>query len=360
MSNALLVLADGTVIKGEGFGCSGNKEGEVVFNTSMTGYQEALSDPSYKYQILTFTYPLLGNYGINETDFESEGVHVSGVVVKEACQKPLHSFMKKTINKFFEERNITGIEGVDTRALTRKLRNFGVMNGILKFPYDECEIEELKEKAKKIADISTQDLVSRVTIKEPKIYKVDGAKKTVVMIDCGEKESIARNITERNLNLIRVPANFSAAQIFDYEPDGIIISNGPGDPKKADYVIKTVREILKEKIPLFGICLGHQILALASGADTYKLKFGHRGGNQPVKDLRTGRCYITSQNHGFAVNAESAKDANLEVTQINLNDNSVEGLKSKNLRMFSVQYHPEAHPRPYCLGHIFDEFKAML
>ncbi len=359
-SDAVLVLADGTVIKGSGFGCSGNKEGEVVFNTSMTGYQEALSDPSYKHQILTFTYPLIGNYGINEADFESNNIHVSGVVVKEACKKPFHTFMKKSVSKFFEEHNITGIEGVDTRALTRKLRNFGVMNGILKFPYDEGEIEELKEKAKEIAGISEYDLVSMVTIKEPKIYNVKGAKKTVVMIDCGEKESIAKNITERNLNLISVPANFSAAQIFAYSPDGIIISNGPGDPKKANYVIKTVQELIKEKIPVFGICLGHQILALASGADTYKLKFGHRGGNQPVKDLRTGRCYITSQNHGFAVNAKSAKDANLEVTQINLNDGSIEGVRSKESKMFSVQYHPEAHPGPYCLGHIFDEFKNML
>ncbi|OQX22455.1 MAG: carbamoyl phosphate synthase small subunit [Candidatus Altiarchaeales archaeon A3] len=357
-SDAVLVLADGTVIKGKGLGCHGNKEGEVVFNTSMTGYQEALSDPSYKYQILTFTYPLLGNYGINETDFESDNVHVRGVVVKEACQKPLHPFMKKTLNKFFEEHSITGIEGVDTRALTRKLRNFGVMNGILKFPYDENEIEELKEKAKKIADISTQDLVSMVTIKEPKIYKVDGAKK--MMIDCGEKESIAKNIIERKINLTGVPANFSAAQILEYGPDGIIISNGPGDPKRTDYVIKTVQELMKEKIPIFGICLGHQILALSSGANTYKLKFGHRGSNQPVKDLITGKCYVTSQNHGFAVNAESANNANLEVTQINLNDGSVEGLRSKDLKMFSVQYHPEVHPGPYRLGHIFDEFKAML
>ncbi len=358
--NAVIVLADGTVIKGNGFGCQGNKEGEVVFNTSMTGYQEALSDPSYKHQILIFTYPLIGNYGINEADFESGGVHVSGVVVKEVCKKPFHTFMKKSVGKFFEEHNITGIEGVDTRALTRKLRNFGVMNGILKFPYDEGEIEELKEKAKKIADISTQDLVSMVTIKEPKIYKVDGAKKTVVMIDCGEKESIAKNIIERKINLTRVPANFSADKILEYEPDGIIVSNGPGDPKRAEYVIKTVRELMKEKIPIFGICLGHQILALSFGAETYKLKFGHRGSNQPVKDLITGKCYITSQNHGFAVNAESAKSANLEITQINLNDGSVEGLRSKDLKMFSVQYHPEVHPGPYLLGHIFDDFKNML
>jgi len=359
MSDALLVLADGTVIRGKGLGCSGSKEGEVVFNTSMTGYQEALTDPSYKHQILTFTYPLIGNYGINAQDFESESVHLNGVVVKEICKKPFHRFIQKSISKFFEEHNLTAIEGVDTRALTRKLRNFGVMNGILKFPYDECEIEELKEKAKKIANISDIDLISKVTIKEPKIYNVK-AKKNVVMIDCGEKESIAKNIIERNLNLIRVPANFSADQIFAYEPDGIIISNGPGDPKKANYVIKTVQEIMKEKIPMFGICLGHQILALACGADTYKLKFGHRGGNQPVKDLKTERCYITSQNHGFAVDAESAKDANLEVTQINLNDNSVEGLESNALKMFSVQYHPEAHPGPYLLGHVFDKFKAML
>lgn len=356
----MLVLADGTVINGNGLGCHGNKEGEVVFNTSMTGYQEALTDPSYKYQILTFTYPLIGNYGTNETDFESDNVHVSGVVVKESCLSPSHPFMKKSVNKFFEEHKIVGIEGVDTRALTRKLRNFGVMNGILKFPYDEGEIDELKEKAKRAAGISDYDLVTMVTIKEPKIYNVHGAKKTAVMIDCGVKEGIAKNITERKINLIKVPANFSADKILEYNPNGIIVSNGPGDPKRADYIIKTVRELTKEKIPVFGICLGHQILALSSGADTYKLKFGHRGSNQPVKDLITGKCYVTSQNHGFAVDAKSAKNANLEVTQINLNDGSVEGLRSKDLKMFSVQYHPEVHPGPYLLGHVFDEFRKML
>lgn len=359
-SDAILVLADGSVIKGTGIGCHGNKEGEVVFNTSMTGYQEALSDPSYKYQILTFTYPLIGNYGTNETDFESEDVHVRGVVVKEACKYPSHPFMNKSFDKFLIDHNVVGIEGVDTRALTKKLRNFGVMNGIIKFPYDENEIEELKEKAKKIANISTLDLVSMVTIKDVKIQRVEGAKKTVVMIDCGEKESIGKSITERNLTLIRVPANFSADKIFDYGPDGIIISNGPGDPKTVDYVIKTVKEIIKEKIPIFGICLGHQILALSHDADTYKLKFGHRGSNQPVKDLETGKCYMTSQNHGFAVDAESTKDTNLKITQINLNDGSVEGLRSKETKAFSVQYHPEVHPGPYLLGHIFDDFKDML
>lgn len=360
MSNAIIVLTDGTVMKGRGFGAPGIKEGEVVFNTSMTGYQEALSDPSYKYQILTFTYPLIGNYGINEADFESDKVHVSGVVVKEACEMPSHPSMKASIDKFLKKHDITGIEGVDTRALTMKLRNFGVMNGILKFPYEEGEIDELKERAKKIPDISTIDLVSKVTIKEPRIYKVEKAKKTVVMIDCGEKESIVKNIISRGINLIRVPANFTADKIFEYNPDGIVVSNGPGDPKRAKYVIKNVQEIMKEKIPMFGICLGHQILALSAGAETYKLKFGHRGSNHPVKDLTTGKCYTTSQNHGFAVDAESAKDANLEVTQINLNDGSVEGLKSKDLKMFSVQYHPEVHPGPYLLGHIFDEFKNML
>lgn len=356
MNNAVLVLKDGTVIKGKGIGKEGIACGEIVFNTSMTGYEEAITDPSYKYQILLFTYPLIGNYGVNFENFESEKIQCSGIIVKELCEKFSHPFAKKSLNEFLKENNVTGISNVDTRFLTRKIRNFGVMNAIIKFPYDESEVEELKEKAKNLKDISQLDLVREVTTKEVKFY-YQGKSKNIVLIDCGEKKSIIEKILEKGVNVIQVPAFYDADKILQYNPSGIVVSNGPGDPIKADYVIKTVRELLKEKIPIFGICLGHQIIGLALGARTYKLKFGHHGSNHPVKDLETGKCYITSQNHNFAIDEESAKEANIKITHINLNDNSVEGIKYDNgSKIFSVQYHPEAHPGPHDSYYLFEKF----
>jgi len=380
------VLQDGTVVRGEGFGAEGETFGEVVFNTSMTGYQEALTDPSYKHQILMMTYPLIGNYGINREDFESDKIHASGFIVKEVCMHPSHFAFDKDIDKFLQDFNVPGMCGVDTRFLTRKIRNFGVMNAILKYPYEEQEIDTLKDRVSRLDSISSFDLVREVTIKKPEFYssdyssdsnrikkmeidgdKIEGdkvknglrknvLKKTVVLIDCGEKRSILKNLLSRKLDVIVVPADYPAEKILNYEPKGVLVSNGPGDPMKAEYVIKTISELIREKMLVFGICLGHQIISLALGAKTYKLKFGHRGSNQPVKDLKTGRCYITSQNHGFAVDEISAKESNFEITHINLNDNSIEGVKHKEFNVTGIQYHPEAHPGPHDSYYLFDEF----
>lgn len=356
--NAALILEDGTIAIGEGFGAEGEAKGELVFNTSMTGYQEALTDPSYKYQILMLTYPLIGNYGIHKDAFESSSIQVEGFVVREISKEACHSKMFQTLEEFLKSYEIPGICNVDTRYLTRKIRVHGVMNCILAYPFSKEELPELKARAKELKSISELDLVRKVTIKEPRIYKPKTKKiaARIALIDCGVKESIIRALLARQLEVIRVPATFTAKEILSYEPLGVVVSNGPGDPKKADYVIKTVKSLIDEQVPLFGICLGNQILALALGSDTYKLKFGHRGANQPVKDLIRGKVYITSQNHGFAVDPESLDGTGLEVSHINLNDNSVEGLVFKEGKAFSVQYHPEASPGPHDSYHLFDEF----
>ncbi|HIE34153.1 MAG TPA: glutamine-hydrolyzing carbamoyl-phosphate synthase small subunit [Candidatus Altiarchaeales archaeon] len=357
--NAVLVLRDGTVLTGMGFGAEGTAEGEVVFNTSMTGYQEALTDPSYKYQILMMTYPLIGNYGINKEDFESKKIHAEGFIIRELAEKPSHGKLTKTLDEFLKDYEIPGVYGVDTRFLTRKIRVYGVMNGILKYPYDRKEIDDIIERVRKLKSISDLDLVSMVTTRRIREYIANG-KKTIALIDCGEKHSIIRAILDRKINVIRVPATTKVEKILSYDIDGIVISNGPGDPEKYGYIIKTIRELINEEIPIFGICLGNQLIALACGAKTYKLKFGHRGSNQPVMDIKTRKVYITSQNHGFAVDSETMKDANLEVTHINLNDNSVEGLRHKELSVIAVQYHPEAHPGPWDNYYLFDEFLSIM
>lgn len=357
--NAILVLEDGTVVKGHGFGAEGQKEGEVVFNTSMGGYQEALTDPSYKRQILMMTYPLIGNYGINDTDYESDRIQAEGLVIRELSKDIGHSKAKKSLDEFLKEYDVPGMEGVDTRHLTKKIRTKGAMNGILKYPYIEEEIEELKEKAKKLQDISEFDLVELVSTKKVRVYSENNEKKFVV-VDCGAKESIIKSLLTKGVDVIRVPAKTSAEEIMSYQPNGVLISNGPGDPQRADYVIKTLQKLIKEEIPIFGICFGLQVIALACGAKTYKLKFGHRGANQPVKDLKTGRVHITSQNHGFAVDTESIKETGLEVSHINLNDASVEGIRHKEYPIMAVQYHPEANPGPRYNYYLFDEFKELM
>ncbi len=354
---AALVLEDGTIVEGEGFGAEREVLGEVVFNTSMCGYQEALTDPSYNGQILMLTYPLIGNYGINKENFESDGIKAEGFVVKEYCEMPSHRSAGKTIHNFLLENGIPGISGVDTRALTIKIRKYGTMKSALKTSQKKIDAEELLERAKRQKDISELDLVREVTCKEIKQYRGEGRK--IVLIDCGLKLSILRNLLKRNCDVIVVPAFTGYKKILDLEPEGVVISNGPGDPMRVEYVIETIRKLFEEK-PIFGICLGHQLLALASGAKTYKLKFGHRGSNQPVKDLATQRVYITSQNHGFAVDAKTLKGTGFEVSHLNLNDKTVEGMRHAELPIMSVQYHPEAHPGPHDSEYLFDEFLKMI
>ncbi|ENN96512.1 carbamoyl phosphate synthase small subunit [Methanocaldococcus villosus KIN24-T80] len=343
---AVLVLEDGTVLKGYGFGAEKEVYGELVFTTVMTGYVEVLTDPSYKGQIVVMTYPLIGNYGVSERWFESDGIKVEGYVVREATSDSIKEFLKSY--------DIPGIEGIDTRFLTKKIRSGGVVKACLKTgeKIGKDEIEEIKEKVKDYKDISEIDLVPLVSTKKVIIHKPDKVKYRCVLIDCGVKKNIINNLLKRNCEVIQVPYNTSYDKILEYKPDFVLISNGPGDPKRLKEVIKTIK-CLFGHLPLTGICLGNQLLALALGGDTYKMKFGHRGGNHPVKDLRDGKVYITSQNHGFAV-----KDVDADIIFKNLNDNTVEGIADKDI--LSVQFHPEARPGPRDTEFIFDQMVKLI
>ncbi len=357
-NTAVLVLADGTVLEGVGFGAQKTAEGEVVFNTSMTGYQEALTDPSYSYQILMMTYPLVGNYGIRAEDFESSGIKTEGFIIRELNSNAKDSRPAKNLDGFLKEYGIPGIQGIDTRFLTRKIRRHGVLNGILKYPYEKKELKDLKEKASGLRNISELDLVDLVSTKN--IIKHDaGGEKNVVLIDCGVKNTIINLLLERKVNVFQVPAKSSAGELMDLNPDGILISNGPGDPQNPSYVVESIRKLVREELPMFGICLGLHLISIAYGAETYKLKFGHRGANHPVKDLNTGRAHITSQNHGYAVEADTLPE-DLKISHISLNDGSVEGIKHRELPISALQYHPEGHPGPWYNYYLFDEFVASM
>ncbi len=367
---AILILEDGSIFLGRGFGAIKRVSGEVVFSTSMVGYPESLTDPSYYGQILTLTYPLIGNYGVPPyyTDkdgipiyFESIGIKVRGLIIQNLCIKSSHYLSNKTLDEWLKDESIPGIYGIDTRKLTKKLREKGVMLGILEVyeENDEPNIENLLKEAKNIPDPNKEDLVSKVSIKEPIHYNINGEKK-IVLIDCGVKCGILRSLLKHRVNIIRVPYNFSAKEIMEYNPNGILISNGPGDPKKCEKTIETIKEISNEEIPIMGICLGNQILALAFGGNTYKLKYGHRSQNQPVYDLKTNRCYITTQNHGYAVDPKSLEEKDLDVWFINANDKTIEGLKHKKKNIFAVQWHPEASPGPYDTEFLFEIFLRML
>jgi carbamoyl-phosphate synthase small subunit len=365
---AILVLEDGTFFTGTGFGAARKTSGEVVFSTSMVGYPEALTDPSYKGQILTLTYPLVGNYGVPPNDlsfglplyFESEGIQTSGLVIHELCTQPYHWASTRTLDKWLQDEGIPGISGVDTRRLTKKLRTHGVMLGILQV----CEegevpnVDALLKEASAIPDPNATDLVKEVSVKEPKNYGV-GGKSTVVLIDAGVKNSILRNLLKRGVNVVRVPYHFSAKEILEYKPNGIFVSNGPGDPKKCVPTIQSVSELV-DKVPTMGICLGNQILMLAMGGNTYKLKFGHRSQNQPALDLKTNRCYITTQNHGYAIEFNCLEKSPFDCWFVNANDKTVEGIKHKTKPVFAVQWHPEASPGPYDTGFLFDEFTRLM
>ena len=365
---AILILEDGTFFVGKGFGSSKKTSGEVVFSTSMVGYPEALTDPSYKGQVLTLTYPLVGNYGVPPYDlnlglplyFESDRIQVQGLVIHELCHNPYHWASTRTLDKWLSDEGIPGIYGVDTRHITKKLRAHGVMLGILKVceTAEEPDIDKLLTEARNIPDPNLTDLAGQVSVKEPVTYKVDG-KRTVVLIDCGVKYNIIRNLLKRGISVVRVPYDFSAKEIMEYKPDGVFLSNGPGDPKKCVKTIDAVREIV-EQVPLMGICLGAQIVALALGGDTYKLKYGHRSQNQPALDLKTNRCYITTQNHGYAIQNESIEKTPLEAWFVNPNDKTVEGVKHKSKPVFAVQWHPEAAPGPYDTEFLFDTFAKLM
>ncbi len=366
---AVIVLEDGSTFSGYGFGAEKKVSGEIVFSTSMVGYPEALTDPSYKGQILTLTYPLVGNYGVPQKEyengilknFESERIQATGLVIHELCRHPHHWASAKTLDEWLKEENVPGIFGIDTRRLTKKLRTKGVMKGILQTCADEDEtnIERLVEEANQAGDPNQTDLVQEVTVEEPVHYEITG-KDMIVLIDCGVKHSILRNLLNRNVDVLRVPYAFSAAEILDYDPKGVVLSNGPGDPKKCATTIECVRTLVEEKTPIMGICLGTQILALALGADTYKLPYGHRSQNQPALDLQSNRCYITTQNHGYAVSKNSLEKTDLKAWFINANDYTIEGIKHKSMPTFAVQWHPEASPGPYDTEFLFDEFLKAL
>jgi len=374
---AILALEDGRVFEGWSFGAAGEHFGEVVFNTSMTGYQEILTDPSYKGQIVTMTYPLIGNYGVNEEDIESTRPWVEGFVVKENCPWPSNWRCRGSVGDYLKRYGIMGMEGVDTRALTKHIRTAGAMRGILST--EDLDPNSLVEKARRSPAMVGSDWVTAVTCSER--YEWGQKKGTgeglwewgkgqgvnpasqerfkVVAMDFGVKHNIIRHLASRACQILVVPAQTGAAEILREDPQGIFLSNGPGDPAALTYAIETVRALVGKK-PIFGICLGHQLLGLAMGGRTYKLKFGHRGANQPVKNLLNGKVEITTQNHGFCVDMDSLPAGQVEITHINLNDQSLEGMRHRWLPIFSVQYHPEASAGPHDAAYLFDDFVALM
>lgn len=352
-----LVLEDGTAVRGAFFGARRRILGELVSNTNMTGYTEALTDPSYRGQILMMTYPLIGNYGVDPAAMESETIQPTGFVVKEACAAPSHPRSAFGIGDFLKRHETPAIEGADTRALTIRIRSKGTMKAAL-VPASEDVVAVARE-VRNSPHPDTRNLVAEVSCRTVERYPGVG-KRTIVVVDCGVKRNILRE-AQRYADVVRVPYDATADEILAQKPDGVILSNGPGDPAHPDVIatsVRTARE-LAGHVPILGICLGHQLLALAFGGKTFKLKFGHRGGNQPVKDLRSGRVHITSQNHGFAVDADSLP-GEFEVTHVNLNDRTVEGMAHRELPIFSVQYHPEARPGPWDNAYIFRDFVAEL
>jgi len=409
MKKANLALADGTVFEGTSYGAEGEAVGEVVFNTCMSGYQEILTDPSYKGQIVTMTYPLIGNYGVNPEDVESHRPFVEGFVVKEGSVLPSNWRARRSLEDFLREYSIVGIQGIDTRALTRHIRDHGAQEGVISTIDDDPK--SLVAKAKASPGLIGRDLVNQVCCEAPFTWsqgtwtwpggygqgraesressaetekaqlslfgsrlaargRPGGARLSrVVAYDCGIKWNILRQLVSSGCDVSVVPASTTAEQVLGMNPDGIFLSNGPGDPEGVPYLIDAVRELIGKK-PIFGICLGHQIIGLALGGRTYKLKFGHHGGNQPVKDLTTGEVEITSQNHGFAVDMESFKSdpkgqvlgdpEDIVLTHVNLNDNTCEGLMHRRLPLFSVQYHPEASPGPHDASYLFRRFVEMM
>ena len=367
---AILLLEDGTVFRGYTFCGHGRALGEVVFNTSMTGYQEVLTDPSYKGQIVAMTYPLTGTYGINPEDMESAAVHVEAFIVKEYQDFVSNWRSNRSLADFLSENGKIGIEGIDTRALTRHIRVGGAMRGII--ATDTDNLSELMDQVQAYPGLNGIDLVKYVTCEKPYRWR-DGRRHEiaspewlpdttgfrVAVLDCGIKYNILRSLEKAGCQVLVFPAHAAADEILSCGPDGIFLSNGPGDPAAVHYVIETVRDLFGKK-PIFGICLGHQMMGLALGGTTFKLKFGHRGTNQPVKDLTTGRIEITSQNHGFCVDPDSLANLPVQLTHINLNDNTLEGMQHLEIPAFCVQYHPEASPGPHDASYLFSRFMQMI
>ena len=371
---ALIALEDGTIFNGRSFTGHCESFGELVFNTSMTGYQEILTDPSYCGQMVTMTYPLIGNYGINFEDIESERIQVKALLVREYQEMPSNWRSLMTLAEYLKTNNIPGIEGIDTRALTRHIRVQGAMKAAISTT--DLDPDSLVKKAKDAPDMVGRDLVKEVTCKGPMLWQKGRAIKIdegldqfrwpedigpwrVVAIDYGVKYNILRSLEKRGCKILLLPADTDSATINSLAPHGLFLSNGPGDPAAVTYAVDTIKSQIGER-SIFGICLGHQLLGLALGGKTFKLKFGHRGGNQPVKDLSNGKVEITSQNHGFCVAIDSLNDPDIELSHINLNDGTLEGLTHKRMPLFSVQYHPEASPGPHDAGYLFDRFIEMM
>ena len=350
-----LVLEDGREFSGIGFACDTERVGELVFNTSMVGYQEILSDPSYADQIIVMTYPLIGNYGITDEDYETKFPTIGGMIVKENNDSPSNFRYTKTLAEVLDENGIPGISGLDTRKLTRILRD---ARGIRAIITDiDTPVEEAIAKIK--ASPRPKDLVGKVSCHKRWFARTPNCKYDIVAIDCGMKLNMVRNLNSHGCNVIVVPWNTSAEQIMDFNPDGVLVSNGPGSPEDVPEVVETLKK-LKGKVPMFGICLGHQLLALAYGAKICEINPGHRGGNHPVKELKSGKVLITSQNHGYAVDKDSVDDTDLKVTHINLLDNTVEGLECEKDKVMSVQFHPESAPGPQDTIYLFDRFLKMI
>lgn len=348
-----LILEDGSVYQGEAFGSDNYQIGELVFNTGMSGYQEVLSDLSYCGQIVMMTYPMIGNYGINRDDFESLDPAVFGFVVRECCEKPSNFRGDLTLDEFLKLKDIPGIAGVDTRAITRKLRTSGTMRAIM--AEEDADVESVVKMLKESPLL--HDQVARVSTQKP--FPIPSRGKKVVLMDFGAKHGIIRELSRRNCDLVVVPYDTKANAILALHPDGVMLSNGPGDPKDMEGAIDVIKELIG-KVPVFGICLGHQLISLACGANTIKLKFGHRGCNHPVMNLSTGKVEMTSQNHGYAVEEESLKGTDLIMSHQALNDKSVEGVRHSKYPVFSVQYHPEAAPGPEDSNYLFDQFMDMM
>lgn len=352
-SPAWLVLANGQVFQGRSFGASGTAVGEVVFTTAMTGYQETLTDPSYYGQIVTQTFPLIGNYGVNSQDPESAQSYVSGYIVREWCNAPSNFRMEDNIDHYLKLHNIIGLYNIDTRRLTRTIREAGVMNGAVTTADPRENLDALLEE---IRSFAIRDAVKNVTCPEPKTYTGSESRYRVLLFDFGYKRNIRQELLRRGCEVIVVPAGTTAKEVRALHPDGIMLSNGPGDPAENTGIIRNLKEIASLGIPMFGICLGHQLMALAHGGRTEKLKYGHRGANQPVIDLASGRTYVTSQNHGYAVVGDSLDPAICAVSHINANDRTCEGVRYRSVNAFTVQFHPEAHGGPLDTAYLFDRF----